>query len=118
LKKLKKMDIGVGILTNVPYGLGNEYYEKFTSVLCDYCDVFLTSVEIGFRKPNQRGYYEVARRLGVNTEDCIFVGDEEVDIVGANISGMKSILVDRKGNNHQYGQIHTIQALDDVLKLI
>jgi len=56
--------------------------------------------------------------LYVNTEDCIFVGDEKVDIIGANNSGMISILIDRKGNNHQFGQVHTIQSLDDILKLI
>lgn len=33
------------------------------------------------------------------------IGDEEVDIAGANKSGMISVLVDRESHNPNYGQI-------------
>jgi putative hydrolase of the HAD superfamily len=118
LKELQKKDIKVGILTNVPYGLSKPYFEKHISSLCGYYDVFLTSVEVGFRKPNRSGYYELARRLAVNTSDCMFVGDEEVDITGANNSGMASILIDRDGHNPHYGQAHIITSLEELLVFI
>jgi putative hydrolase of the HAD superfamily len=118
LKELKKRGIKVGILTNVPYGLGIEYFEKYTNALRNFYDVFLTSVEVGFRKPNRTGYYELARRLAVHASDCMFVGDEEVDITGANNSDMISVQIDRNGNNLQFGQVHTIRSLDDILILI
>jgi putative hydrolase of the HAD superfamily len=118
LEELKKKVIKTGILTNAAYGMGRKYFDQNTKVLSKNCDIFLTSVEIGFRKPNPRGYHELARRLELNTSDCLFVGDEEVDIKGANASGMISVLNDRNGNNKQYGQVYTLSSLDDILRLI
>jgi len=80
--------------------------------------VFLTSVEVGFRKPNPKGYCELVQRLGVDTSECVFVGDEELDIIGANTVGMVSVLIDRNEQNKKYGQIHTINSLSDILNLI
>ncbi len=118
LRKLRNKSLKTGILTNVAYGMGKEYFSKETRALSNFCDVFLTSVDVGFRKPNPIGYNELARRLAVNTSDCIFVGDEEVDITGANKSGMISVLVDRESHNPKCGQIYTIKSLEDLLLLI
>jgi putative hydrolase of the HAD superfamily len=118
LKELKKRDIKIGILTNVAYGMDKEYFTKDVTAIGEYVDVFLTSVEVGFRKPNPRGYHELASRLDVNLSNCVFIGDEEADIIGANVSGMMSVLIDRNGYNHQFGQVHTVRSLDDILGLI
>lgn len=118
LKELKKRDIKIGILTNVAYGMDKEYFIKDITAIGEYIDVFLTSVEVGFRKPNPRGYYEIASRLGVNTKDCIFVGDEDVDITGANKSGMVSVLIDRDHHNPNYGQVYTIRSFENLLAFI
>jgi putative hydrolase of the HAD superfamily len=118
LKEIRKRNIKVGILTNVAYGMEKEYFIRDVTVLGEYIDALLTSTEVGFRKPNPLGYYELANRMGVDTPDCIFVGDEEVDIIGANVSGMISVLIDRNGQNHQFGQVHTIRSIEDLLGLI
>lgn len=118
LRDLKKKGIKTGVLTNVAYGLGREYMMQDTAEISLYIDVFLTSTEIGFRKPNTAGYIELAERLGVSVTECMFVGDEDVDIIGANASGMISVLLDRNGKDYQYGQIHTIKTLAEILPLI
>ena len=45
-------------------------------------------------KPLPVGYLRAARRLGVRCRECVIVGDQIfTDIVGANLCGMKSVLL-------------------------
>ena len=118
LGELRKRGLKVGVLTNVAYGMASEYLVRDTDELSQYIDIFLTSLEVGFRKPHPKGYQELTRKLGLAVSECIFVGDEEVDIVGANSVGMTSVLIDRNNHDGHYGQIHTIKSLNEVLTLI
>jgi len=118
MKKLKAKDIRMGILTNTAYGLDREYLARDAVEIMPFLGAFLTSTEVGFRKPNTAGYSRLVGELGVNPADCLFVGDEEVDVAGANASGMISVLIDRNGKGHRYGQIHTIRSLYDIMELV
>ena len=64
------------------------------------------------------GYLRLARELGVKTAHCLFVGDEPKDIIGANNSGMISILINRTNENRDYGQKYTVGTLEEILKLV
>jgi putative hydrolase of the HAD superfamily len=114
LEVLKGKNIKVGILTNAAYGM---VFGDISSI-AQYVDVFLPSTEVGFRKPHPKGYYELVGKLGIDVSECIFIGDEEVDIVGANRVGIVSVLIDRNGHKENYGQVHTINSLNEVLALI
>jgi FMN phosphatase YigB (HAD superfamily) len=54
----------------------------------------------------------------VHAEDCLFVGDEPADIIGANRVGMISVLINRGSDKYDYGQKYTINSLGDLLKLV
>jgi phosphoglycolate phosphatase len=43
------------------------------------------------RKPDPLPLLHAARELGVAADDCIYVGDDERDIVAARNAGMKSV---------------------------
>ena len=43
------------------------------------------------RKPNPSGAFLISRKLGVNPEDLIFVGDSDVDMKTANKAGMLAV---------------------------
>jgi putative hydrolase of the HAD superfamily len=118
LQELKRRNLKTGILTNTAYGLDREYLAKDAVGIMPYIDIFLSSTEVGFRKPHTAGFYRIAEELAVNTSDCMFVGDEEVDITGANASGMVSVFIDRKNEGKQYGQAHTLTTLDEILELV
>lgn len=46
-------------------------------------------------KPLPVGYLRAARRLGVKPRECVIVGDQVfTDVLGANLCGMQSILLD------------------------
>ena len=46
-------------------------------------------------KPLPRGYRAAARMLGLRTDECIVIGDQMfTDVMGANLCGMRSILLE------------------------
>jgi putative hydrolase of the HAD superfamily len=47
------------------------------------------------RKPHPAGYHEVARKLGVAAEECLYVGDgSSAELTGATRVGMTAVLVE------------------------
>ena len=58
----------------------------------DYFDAVITSVDVGFFKPEAEIFEEVLRRLEVEAHECIMVGDRpDVDMLGGNRLGMKTV---------------------------
>ena len=118
LKELKKKNIKIGVLSNTAYGADKEYLIGTTPQINQYFDVCLASMEVGFRKPHTRGFLQLLQALQVPAGDCLFVGDEPVDVIGANKAGMVSVLINRSGEKRDYGQKYTISSLQDILKLV
>ena len=118
LKELKKKNIKIGVLSNTAYGADKEYLIGSTPQINQYFDVCLASTEVGFRKPHTAGFLQLLRALQVQAADCLFVGDEPVDVIGANKTGMVSVLINRSSEKHDYGQKHTVSSLTEILKLI
>jgi putative hydrolase of the HAD superfamily len=118
LKGLKRKNIKIGVLSNTAYGADKEYLIGSTPQINQYYDVCLASTEVGFRKPHTAGFLQLLRALQVQADDCLFVGDEPVDVIGANKTGMVSVLINRTTEKHDYGQQYTINSLTDILKLV
>lgn len=118
LQTLRAKGIKIGVLTDVPYGMDRVYAERDVQSFADSIDVFLSSVEVGYRKPAPPGYLELAKRLAVPPERMAFVGNEEKDIVGANRAGMFSILLDREQKNQSYGEQWKISSLAEIQALL
>jgi len=102
LKELKKKNIKIGVLSNTAYGADKEYLIGSTPQINQYFDVFLASTEVGFRKPHTKGFLQLLRALQVPAGECLFVGDEPVDVIGANKTGMVSVLINRSTEKHDY----------------
>ena len=118
LKELKKKNIKIGVLTNTAYGADKEYLIGSTPQINQYFDACLASTEVGFRKPHVKGFLQLLQTLQVQAGDCLFVGDEPADIIGANKAGMISVLINRNNKKHDYGQKYTVSSLTEILKLI
>jgi len=106
------------VLSNTAYGADKEYLIGSTPQINQYYDVCLASTEVGFRKPHTAGFLQLLQALQVQAGDCLFVGDEPVDVIGANKAGMISVLINRSGEKRDYGQKYTISSLQDILKLV
>jgi putative hydrolase of the HAD superfamily len=117
LASLHERKMKIGILTDSPPGIPDELVREAAAFPGCRIDCLLTSPAVGVRKPDVGGYLRLTEELGTNTSECIFVGDEEKDILGANKAGMISILIDRNQQNRDYGQAYTINSLREILTL-
>lgn len=118
LKSLKDKNIKIGILTDVPYGMSNEFLNMDLAPIAEYIDVVLSSVDVGFRKPYEKGFVDLAIKLDIDLADMVFVGDEEKDIIGANSVGMFSVLIDRTGKSISCGENKQIASLLEIENMI
>lgn len=90
--------------------------------LLDYFAVLHFSADIGEWKPGTAIFQRTLATLGVAPQEAVYVGDvPEVDVIGAQNSGMKAILLDP---SHHFIQQDTvvpearIEALPELLGLL
>ncbi len=90
MQELKNRGYIVGVLTNGPSDLQHKKMEK--SGLLPYCDILVVSGDVGVHKPSPEIFKYTADKLGLKTEECVYVGDHPInDIKGSTDSGMKAI---------------------------
>lgn len=106
LEKLKSKGYLVGVITNGPSILQN--HKMDTSGLRPYCDIVVVSGDVGVHKPDPALFAYTADKLGLKTEECVYVGDHPInDIKGALDAGMKAIRMN-------YGWFKDTDLRDDV----
>ena len=90
LTQLRNRGIQTGVITNGPSIL--QHTKMDNSGLLPYCDILVVSGALEFAKPQPEIFLYTAEKLGVKTEECIYVGDHPVnDIKGALSAGMKAV---------------------------
>ena len=72
LRELKNRGIKIGLITNT---FSDERDMIRKSVLFPYFDVALISYEQGICKPDQEMFRRMTEQLGVQAEECLYVGD-------------------------------------------
>ena len=88
LRELKP-NYKLGFLSNI----SDDYLHKiFTSEHLSLFDGIELSYKSGFIKPEAQAYKNAAQRLGVETNECVLVDDQERNITGARQAGMPAIL--------------------------
>ncbi|MGJ7520309.1 phosphoglycolate phosphatase [Variovorax sp. LT1P1] len=86
---LRTQQLAWGIVTNKS--------KRFTEPLVQSIDVFSSAGAVvsgdttPFSKPHPEPLFEAARRLGLDPARCIYVGDDERDIVAGRAAGMRTI---------------------------
>lgn len=121
LKKLKESGLRIGVVSN-----------KFDTAVRGLCEKYFPDcidaaagereAEGIRRKPAPDMVFTAAKRLGVKSEDCIYIGDSEVDLQTAKNAGMDCISVcwgfrdaaflEKAGATHL---VHTPQELEKLL---
>jgi N-acetyl-D-muramate 6-phosphate phosphatase len=79
-----------GIVTNKP-----EYLARQLLPILDWesrCAVLIGGDSLSARKPDPLPLLVAAGRIGVAAADCVYVGDDERDIVAARAAGMPSVV--------------------------
>lgn len=100
LKTLKEMGLQTAIISNCS---SEEVKLLKESEIYKYFDEVVLSYEVHMKKPDPCIYEETSKRLGVDLDECIFVGDGgSNELIGAKNVGMKAIQA--KWYTNQYPQ--------------
>ena len=90
LDELEARSIRWGIVTNKPEWLTHPLLEQLD--LAQRCGVVIGGDTLAQRKPHPLPLQVAAERLGVNCNNCIFVGDDERDIIAGKAANMKTLV--------------------------
>jgi len=94
LAELKRLGYKLGVITNTV--VSREEHVRIALRKIDvekYFDVVVTSVDVGFNKPDERIFLTALNALEVKPEEAVMVGNRiSADILGGNRIGMKTIL--------------------------
>jgi len=107
LRELKSRGYELGIITNTV--VSREEHVRMALRRIDlekYFDVIVTSVDVGFNKPDERIFLKALKAVNVKPEEAVMVGNRiAADILGGNKIGMKTILY--KWNERYSNEITT-----------
>ena len=118
LDKLKAEGYKIAALTDVAIGMPDELHKSYFPEIMPYFDMYVSSISCGYRKPNPKGLSDIAENFGVASYEMIMIGDEEKDIKTAKRFGCKSVLIDRRDRNADFGQDYTVTDLNGLLEVL
>ncbi len=79
----------------------------------------VTSGEVGASKPNAPIFLEALRRVGVEPEEAIHIGDQYLgDVTGARGVGIQPVLIDRNGSDIRHHDCPVIRTLAEAPSLL
>jgi hemerythrin-like domain-containing protein len=86
----------IGLITNLPANVSTDEGRQMVveAGLADFLDPngFVTNHEAGVEKPRAEIYAFAARQMGLPVEKCLFVGENLVEVIGAQKAGMHALL--------------------------
>ena len=114
---------------HLPWGIVTNKAERFTLPLVRELPVLHgAQVVVGgdttaHAKPHPEPLFEAARRLGVKPEHCLYVGDDERDIVAGKAAGMRTVAalygyLGLRADASAWGADFSVDHPSQVLKLL
>ena len=102
LGELERRRLPWGIVTNKPEWLTHPLLERLE--LAPRAAVVIGGDTLALRKPHPEPLLAAAERLGVDRLNCVYVGDDERDIVAGKAASMKTLIA-------AYGYIEDAEAI-------
>lgn len=118
LKKLNDNGIVLATLSDVAYGMDNEFALADISKIKDFIQYPITSNDVGLRKPNTKGLLFLSEKMNIPLYQIVMVGDEEKDIICANNAGVYSVLINRCEELKDFGQRKTIYTMLELPEIV
>ncbi len=105
----------LAILTNG--NVASQRRKLNTINIYDLLDFSLVSSEYIVKKPDKQIFEYTAKQLGLNTSECVYVGDNyNIDVLGSRNAGMTPIYVSRKNEIHN--DVTTIKQISELLNIL
>jgi HAD superfamily hydrolase (TIGR01509 family) len=121
LANLRSQGYLTGIISNTPWGSpASHWHEELSRLgLKELVDQVVFCVEAGKRKPDPLIFEYALHKLGVNSSEAWFVGDDPVwDVLGAKNAGMRPVLFDVDGRSQGIADVAVIRSLDGLYGLL
>jgi len=117
------------VAQGLPWGVVTNKSARFTEPLTRSMPLFSTASAIisgdttPYAKPHPQPLLEAAQRMGIAPERCVYVGDDERDIVAGLAAGMGTVAVTygylgKRADSHDWGAHATINSAGELLQLI
>ena len=91
LKALKERGIYLAVLSNKPDGQTKDVVHTFFGdAIFDYVQGQKEEIP---RKPDPAAVFAIMEMAGISREECVYIGDSEVDLATGTAAGMKTVLV-------------------------
>ena len=91
---VKEMGLRVALATNPIFpAVATESRIRWAGLEPEDFELYTTYENIGFCKPNPDNYREIAKRLGVQPEECLMVGNDVTEDMVAQSIGMQVFLL-------------------------
>lgn len=121
--------IGTLLARRLTWGVVTNKHKRFTEPLTRGMPLFASARAIvsgdttAHAKPHPEPLYEAARRLGLHPARCLYVGDDERDIVAGRAAGMGTVAatygyLGQKNDVASWGAHAVIQTPIDLLPLL
>jgi phosphoglycolate phosphatase len=121
LSSLKEMGLKVGIVTGRTTSGEQKWLEPRRLHIDQFIDVIITGADAE-RKPAPEGIIKCAQELGLSTEECVFVGDAQSDIITGKAAGVMTIAIStgvaQEGTLSQEGPDAIVDSLAELLSRI
>jgi len=119
LAELESRRIAWGIVTNKPEWLTWPLLERLD--LAQRAAVVIGGDTLAQRKPDPMPLRTAAERIGVNAADCVYLGDDERDVIAGNAAGMKTLIaawgyLDPDSDIRDWGADDVIEQPGDLLQ--
>lgn len=90
----KEMGLRVALATNPIFpAAATESRIRWAGLEAEDFELYTTYENIGYCKPNPDYYREIAKRLGVQPEECLMVGNDVTEDMVAKETGMQVFLL-------------------------
>ena len=121
LNYLEAAQIFWGIVTNKPSRLALPLLQSMQ--LKERAAVVVCADQVGAAKPDAKPLQVACRRIGVEADQCLYIGDDERDVQAAHRAGMACIIlccgyIRRHEDPKQWGADRLMDTHGDLLKWI
>ena len=120
MKALKEQGIRLAVLSNKPHEQTKDVVATFFGT--DTFDYVQGQQEGIPRKPDPTAALLIAKQFQVGSEECVYIGDSDVDMQTANAAGMESVGVTwgfrPKEVLLEHGAKHTIDHPEELISIV
>ncbi len=107
------------LVTDLTAHIQHSKVQKFS--LDNYCDLIVTSEEVGHEKPHPYIFMRALQKLGLTAKNVCMIGDNfEKDVMGANDLGIDSVWCNHENKKHDYKglNITEVKSFKEILELV